>query len=115
MTRAQAEDRLDDLAPPWVDHHSLLHSSLVVKVDLELVPVRQVSDEVPALSGAPPSCGHRQPTPPAVLVVALAGHNRIEQITEGVGVLDRPDTHVVLQRPQRDLDGMPGVSPIAPC
>ena len=55
----------------------------------------------------------RQPPATRVLVIALSGHNRIQKIAERVRILDRPNTNIVLERPQRDLNGMTGCAAIA--
>jgi hypothetical protein len=49
---------------------------------------------------------------PRVLMVALARDYRVKQDTERVGIPQRANPHIALQRPQRDLDRMPGATAI---
>jgi hypothetical protein len=41
-------------------------------------------------------------------VVALARHNRVQQVPERVGVLDRPYADLSLEGPERDLNCVTG-------
>jgi hypothetical protein len=45
-------------------------------------------------------------------VVALPGDDGVQEVAERVRILDGSDLNVALERPQRDLDGVTGGTPV---
>jgi len=61
----------------------------------------------PTFASAPPAPGlRREPLTTRILVVALTRDHGVEEVTERVRVVQRANFDVVLQRPQRHLNGM---------
>jgi hypothetical protein len=86
-----------------------------------IAPVRFPRSAIPKIisitarrSGSPASRRNRKAPAASVLVVVLARDHGVDQIAERVWVLDRSDPDVARQRPQRDLDRMPGRASVAP-
>lgn len=106
------EDGLDDLLAIWVKHHPLLDLA-VLELYLEHVAVRPIANELTARSCPSPAGPHGGPFAPRVLVVALSGDDRAEQVAKRVGILDGSDDNVALERPQPDLNDVARDTPVA--
>src|ERR1035438_2079852 len=79
------------------------------------VPIRLRARAFTTIDGASASRAARETLAARVLMVALAGHHRVRQVPKRVGVLDRADSHLPLECPQRDLDCVTCRAPIATC
>jgi hypothetical protein len=95
-SQRESEDQLDQRPAVGVEHHSLGDLAALVDVDRDAVAVGQMSDVLAAGEGAPASGLAGEGFAFGVLVVALAGDDGVEQVAEGVGVLEGADADVVL-------------------
>jgi hypothetical protein len=76
----------------------------LVDFDRHPITVRPGSDVTAAFDGTPVAGGNGETLSVRVLVVALPRDHRVQEVAERVGVLDRADGDVTLERPQSDLD-----------
>jgi hypothetical protein len=101
----QREDAAHDGRALRVELDAALLAATLVQPAVGVVAVRERPAEVVAALGLSALAGPRGPALAlGVLMVSLAGDDRIEQIGERLRVLDRVDRDVVLQRPERVVD-----------